>query len=350
MNIGVYRACGIGDFVQVTPLLQQIRADLPDARITLFTSANVAGLLPGCPWIDWSVTFSSELLRGWRARLGGIPIWWRIRRGSPWDLLLSLEPHWRRAAGSVLVRAARKGGFETEGWKPVRLFDERFILHPQGCNRGHASQWYLDLWQRLAGHADRGFGCDVHYLLKPELGVPPIPPDAVCLAPGAGNVITPAESKRWPRDCWLKLAGLLRGRGFATVWLGGPEDAAAFSAAGLSDDFMGRLDLQQTAAVIRRSRAVIGSDSGLFHLALGLGTPAIGLFGPTNPQNTGPFRNERSLVFKAGFGPVPAALLTGATGADLEALQRRAPMETLNPDQLAPPIAEFLAATTSGVP
>lgn len=349
MKVAIYRTCGIGDLVQITPLLQQIRADLPRALIVFFTSGNVADLLRGCPWIDESVTFPATLLCQPAARLGGLPIWRRIDRDGPWDYLLSLEPRWSRAAGSVIVRAARKGGLQTVGWKPLRLFEKTHALTRDGRDLGHASAWYLGLWQRLAGFPDLGFGPDVRYVIDPGGAALAIPDRAVCLAPGAGNLIMPAAMKRWPVAHWLRLAELLEARGFAPVWLGSDEDAATFAGSRIERNLMGGLDLRQTATVIHRSRGLIGNDSGLFHLALGLGIPGIGLFGRTDPQNTGPFRAAQALVFKAGFGLVSASLLDSATEAEIAALQRPQPMALLDPDELMPPIEAFLCATTSGV-
>src|SRR6266853_1558541 len=170
MKIGIYRSCGIGDFVQLTPLLQQIRADVPGASVTLFTSDNVAELLAGCPWIDASVTFRTSDLCGIAARFGGFPIWRRIAAHGRWDIFLNLEPGWRRSVGFPLVRAARKGGFQTEGWKPLRLFDEFIPQRRDGFDRGHSSARELELWRKLTGHRDRGFGYDVRYLLSSEAG------------------------------------------------------------------------------------------------------------------------------------------------------------------------------------
>jgi heptosyltransferase-1 len=338
MRIAIYRGCGIGDFVQITPLLQQVRADFPEARVTLFTSENVADLLGSCPWIDHSSTFRPDLLGTLRGRLGGLPIWRRIDREGPWDLLLSLEPHWRRAAGACFVHATRRGGLQTEGWKPLRIFDETYALRRDGRNLGHASLWYLKLWQRLTGQTDRGYGCDVRYLLNPPLATPEMPARAVCLAPGAGNVMTPAEGKRWPLESWMRLAKSLEARSFSPIWLGSNEDAATFSNITLKGNFMGRLALRQTAGVIARSRALIGNDSGLFHLALGLGTPGVGLFGPTDPQNTGPFRSPQALVFKAGFGIVPP--LPAAT--DIADLQSPQPMTLLDAEEVISAVGAFL--------
>jgi ADP-heptose:LPS heptosyltransferase len=48
------------------------------------------------------------------------------------------------------------------------------------------------------------------------------------------------------------------------------------------------LPLLHLAAVFKASRAYLGNDSGITHLAASLGLPTIALFGPTNPAIWGP--------------------------------------------------------------
>jgi heptosyltransferase-1 len=49
------------------------------------------------------------------------------------------------------------------------------------------------------------------------------------------------------------------------------------------------LSLRQLIALIRRARVVVSGDTGPLHLAAALGTPAVGLYGPTDPVRNGPY-------------------------------------------------------------
>jgi ADP-heptose:LPS heptosyltransferase len=345
MKIGIYRSCGIGDFVQMTPLLRQIRADLPAARVTLFTSGNVAEMLEGCPWIDAGVTFPPEQLRGRWGVWGGLTQWRRVARDNPWDIFLNVEPRWRRSLFFPLVRARRRGGFQTEGWKPLRLFDEFILQRRAGGDRGHSSAHLLTLWEKLTGQRDRGFGYDLSYLGRGVPSPPELPPRAVCLVPGAGNFFSPGEGKRWPLANWQALAAGLREAGWVPVWLGSAEDARHFPLTSTELNLMGRLNLRQSCAAIAASRALVANDSGLFHAAVGLGTAVVGLFGPTNPQNTGPFRASSSLVFKAGWGRVDSALLDlEHDGEAQRALAAAQPMALLSAEEVCREVPRFLNA------
>jgi len=51
---------------------------------------------------------------------------------------------------------------------------------------------------------------------------------------------------------------------------------------------MGQTTLGELGAIFQRARLVVSGDSGPMHIASGVGTPLVTLFGPTNPDLTGP--------------------------------------------------------------
>lgn len=58
------------------------------------------------------------------------------------------------------------------------------------------------------------------------------------------------------------------------------------------------VDLLTVAACMKRSKLFIGNDSGLTHLAAAVGTPAVGLFGPTRDDLYAPFGHNKTLVIR----------------------------------------------------
>ena len=54
---------------------------------------------------------------------------------------------------------------------------------------------------------------------------------------------------------------------------GGPIESAA-----------GEFSLQETGALLGRARALVSGDTGVMHMATGVGTPVVALFGPTVGQ------------------------------------------------------------------
>jgi heptosyltransferase-2 len=101
------------------------------------------------------------------------------------------------------------------------------------------------------------------------------------------------ESKRWPAENFGELANRNRDRGLESVVVIGPgEEAAALQvqrAAGWQVPVVGAdLDIADLAGVLARLSALVCNDSGPMHLAALVGTPGIALFGPTDPDRTGP--------------------------------------------------------------
>jgi len=103
--------------------------------------------------------------------------------------------------------------------------------------------------------------------------------------------------KRWPVCSWAELASMVASSGGSAVLLGhgGQECDMAKKITSLlpeeskekAVDLVGKLKLDEMAAAIKACDVVIGGDTGPMHLALALHKPAVGLFGPTLPDQVG---------------------------------------------------------------
>ena len=85
-------------------------------------------------------------------------------------------------------------------------------------------------------------------------------------------------SKRLPKGKWYDIVERLRDK-FYIVEVGWKRDERL----GLGEM---RYDLswQDTAALLSHAKVFLGVDSGVMHVALGVGTPTVGFFGPTKPE------------------------------------------------------------------
>jgi ADP-heptose:LPS heptosyltransferase len=104
----------------------------------------------------------------------------------------------------------------------------------------------------------------------------------VALAPGAAHA-----TKRWPIAHWIALAAALRAAGQALVIVGGPDDrglAGQLATGGIGESGAGEFSLQETGALIARARVLVSGDTGVMHMATGVRTPVVALFGPTVEQ------------------------------------------------------------------
>jgi ADP-heptose:LPS heptosyltransferase len=106
----------------------------------------------------------------------------------------------------------------------------------------------------------------------------------IILLPGAGR-----PEKQWPH--FPELARRLGERAVA-AWGPGEEELAGATGARMAPP----TNLRELAQLLRDARLVIGGDTGPLHLAAALGTPVIGLYGPTNPARNGPYGQLGNVV------------------------------------------------------
>jgi len=108
------------------------------------------------------------------------------------------------------------------------------------------------------------------------------------LIPGSG-----ATRKNWPAQNYIELGHALTGDVAVLIGPGEAALAKLFAAAGLR--CLSGLDLAAAAAVAKLSRAFVGNDSGISHLAAAAGARGVALFGPTEPEVWRPLGNVETI-------------------------------------------------------
>ena len=115
----------------------------------------------------------------------------------------------------------------------------------------------------------------------PWISLPERPKTALALAPLAAHA-----TKTWPADAYVSLAQRWGGPVFL---LGGPEDLrplrAIAEAIGPRAEPIAERGVRRTLEALAQSRALVGGDTGLLHLAGACGLPVVGLFGPTTSRD-----------------------------------------------------------------
>jgi heptosyltransferase-2 len=274
-NVLAVRFSSIGDVLLTTPLLRAIRLRHPSARISVLTKQAHVPLLSHNPYVDRVI--------GLKARRPVTSVAAELRAGG-YTHRLDLHDSMRTRVLRTLVR----GGWSTY---PKHRVARALLIYTKR-NR------YRD----ATPVAERYFSAARDLDVVPD-GKPPdffLGPDAerqasdwlataglaqertmIALAPGAAHA-----TKRWPQAHWANLIRRIVAEGFDAVIVGGPDDAPL--AAALSQQSSGRVvsaagifGLQETGAVLQRSAALISGDTGVMHMATGVGTPVVALFGPT---------------------------------------------------------------------
>jgi ADP-heptose:LPS heptosyltransferase len=141
----------------------------------------------------------------------------------------------------------------------------------------------------------------------------------VGLVPGVGYL---RPHRAWIEDGWVYLIqDLLSSKKYFPVLIGGPDEVLlcnqiTSTVEGQCLNLSGKLTLAETAALLKLCRAVVSADTGPAHLSVAVGTPVVGLYGPTYPQRSGPYGYESLTVDNTGVCECHQAKLCQLLPAD----------------------------------
>ena len=155
------------------------------------------------------------------------------------------------------------------------------------------------------------------------------------LAPGAAHA-----TKRWPIRHWRDLTERLRQLSYGLVALGGPADRELAGELGPSVvNAAGEFALQETGACLARAAVLVSGDTGVMHMATGVGTRVVALFGPTvEPFGFFPYAS-RAVVLERDLTCRPCS----AMGTERCPLGHHRCLEDVLPDQVAAAVQRLVA-------
>jgi heptosyltransferase II len=282
----------IGDFVRCHTVVRLLRARFPDSPIDVLTTTMDAPLLDYMPGVRKGIV--CDLPRKRLALSHHQALAARLR-SEAYGFALVMPRTWKSALAPFLAGIPQRTGFAGEA---------RFGLLNDLRWGERALPRMIDRCAALA--MPKGATLPADYPL-PQLEVPKAEVAAwrqklglaaggrvAAFAPGAVG-----PSKRWPASYYAEAAKRLVGEGFAVWVLGGPgETALAAEIAAGSDrvcDLTGA-DLRNAILALAAADVAISNDSGLLHVAAALGTPSIGIFGPTSPWHWAPLNPLAAVI------------------------------------------------------
>jgi ADP-heptose:LPS heptosyltransferase len=281
----------IGDTLLATPALAALRRRFAAAEITALVSASNAGILDGNPDIARRVWVPVRGT-GSRARqfLSGV----RALRADSYDVIVNLS-----AASSIVTRLG--------GRAPARAFLDVTPLWwlvggTPSYRARHAVDHYFHALAPLIGALPTSpeervprlaLSADERRAARETLRELGIAASGVRLTMHVGGDGFNGR-KRWAPERFAAVAGALAARYDAQVLLiGGRADRALSEATAAliphgAHVLAGTTPLKATAALIEASTLFIGNDSVPMHIAAAVGTPALGIFGPSNWEQFAP--------------------------------------------------------------
>jgi heptosyltransferase-1 len=303
-RIAIIKLSSLGDVLHALPVARALRRALPGAHLTWVVEAREYAILRDHPDLDAVVPVDTRLWRRlvWRpsgarevlSKVGRLRE--RIRRAS-FDVAIDLQGLLKSGLLTAYTGAPVRIGFSAgrcrERWNA--LFTNRHVTPPLSAR--HVVEQYLALLAPLGidpgpveFHVPLPAAAErrMEELLVKE-GVKPAD-RLVAINPGAGRA-----NKRWPVARFSALAERLASEaGARLLLLWGPDEAfmardIALALPGHSALLAPPTDLGELTALLKRCRLMIANDTGPLHLAAALGTPALGLFGPTSAERNGPY-------------------------------------------------------------
>jgi ADP-heptose:LPS heptosyltransferase len=278
MKILLWKIGALGDVVMTTPLVRQLRRQLPDARIDYLTGRGSAVVLEGNPHLDNVVTFDEHILYGARAaRLAEV-----MRLLRSYDAIFVLDKHWIFGLLAWAARVPIRVGFARRAWEGA--WHTKRV--PYGLLR-HEIDYYLDLAGAFGIRVDR---TDTRLELPaPSPCALPPPPYIVLVNSGGANAGESSLVRRMPDPLFRALVEHCAQRA-TTVFLGAPAERDyydAFARPGAAN-FCGRASLREAWHVLQGAQAVYTTDTGLMHMAAAFNPHVTAIFGPTHPARKCP--------------------------------------------------------------
>lgn len=312
----VVRLDEIGDVVMTTPLLRELRRNLPNAWITLIVKPQVFNLVELCPYVNELLTYD------WNTR----GRFWQLRRHGR-ALALSWKRLWRRRFDLAIVprwdadlyHASFIAYFSGAPWRVG--YSENVIAHKKQANSGldqllthvlqdselkHEVVRNLDVIRFLGGTVqedrlelwiekeDEAFA----EIVFKDYGVQP-GELVVAFGPSGGN----SPLKQWPISRYIDFGGWLYEEYNARHLIIGDRREEAL---GLEFEhklgspvinMVGKTTLRQMAALLKRCDLYVGNDAGPMHVATAIGIPLVAIFGSSCPHRFGPWRDNHIIVW-----------------------------------------------------
>ncbi|MEN6367509.1 MAG: glycosyltransferase family 9 protein [Thermoguttaceae bacterium] len=322
-RILIVRLSAIGDVIQSMPIACALRRRFPDALVTWVVESRSAELLQNHPALDEVLTVP----RGW---LKSPKTLWRLRRQlreRRFDIALEAQGLTKAALLARLSGAPRRLGFGPPWGRELSPWLNTESVETPGP---HVVQRNLQLLRPLGIESP-----EVEFL------VPERSEDARTAERMVGefqvergfaliNVGAGWPSKLWSADRYGAVAahlGAVHQLPTLVLWAGADERAMADRVVA---DSQGRArlapktTLSELAALARRAKLFLGSDTGPLHLAEAVGTPCVGLYGPWPKDIHGPYGPQHIAIQKAFFKgstrerrTAPPTLMAAITTADV---------------------------------
>jgi lipopolysaccharide heptosyltransferase I len=277
----VIKPSSLGDIIHGLQIVESIRVQLPELRVTWVVEASFTAVVEACETVDEVIVFE---------RKGGVPGFFRLLkqiRSQEYDTVLDLQGLARSGLMTLAARAKQKLG-RSDAREGAGLFYDQKVSLPE-ARQAHAVEILAKFLPAL--------GLKEEIVSSLRFDFPELVNDRL-LEPLVGAVLVFPESRRKEKE-WPAFPEFIRRAAFTYLdrqyaWCASARSAEHCPVAENITNLAGKTNLRQVIALIQEASLVVANDSGPIHIAAAVGTPVLGLYGPTPPALYGPYPLNKS--------------------------------------------------------
>lgn len=306
VNILIVKLSAIGDVVHTLPSLAALRNLYPDAHITWVIEEVSSDLIQDHPYLDRVIVsrrkkWIDNVKHGRiQKSLSELKSFIHDLNARAYDLVIDFHGLFKSAMIVSLSSGRRRLGYDSMQELSGFFLNEKI---PEDMKK-HAVERYLDFPRYLGadvkeaeflipiGEANKK---NVESLLRTQ-GIEK-EDRFVAISP-----VALWDTKLWEDEKFARLCDLVSEKLRIKVVFTGSDRGKLERIQSLmkssSINLGGKTTLRDLAYLYRLASLLITTDSGPMHIAAAVGTPVIALFGPTNPERTGPYGNGHKVIQK----------------------------------------------------
>ena len=299
MKILIVKTSSLGDVIHMLPAVTDAIRAMPALRIDWLVEESFAAIPAWHPAVERVVPIA---MRRWKKQWTRPQTWQQIGAARAvlqhhtYDWVIDSQGLFKSALWSRLAHGPKAGYNSASAREPIAswFYNRSFNIARQ--------QHAIDRNRQL-------MACTLGYTLddpKPDYGLQGLasrlPPAGMALPAQTlmGLHGTSRADKLWPVENWKALAQALatQQRQLVLPWGNDEERLRAEDIARHASNVtvLPRLGLDALASLIDQCEAVVGVDTGLLHLAAGLGKPGLALYTATPPALTGAVSDRHARV------------------------------------------------------
>mgnify|MGYP000309448565 CR=1 FL=1 len=288
-----FRPDHIGDLLLTTPAICLMKKSFPENELVLMINPSAKDILKNNPYVDRIELCDFVFIKGFNRKVifNTLSNLVKVRKGK-FDAVFNFRVS--AVAGAFVYFS---GGREIFGFdiKKSKWAHSRVIHYN---SERHVVDNYLSLVEAYGCKGENNEGLQIFLTEEEKSGFKRkvnLDRKYIILCPGAGEL-----SKLWLNDRWSEIADwILNNTDYEIVFTGVSrekdmvEEIMKMMKIGTDKvhNFAGFLSLREFAILVNGAEFIVAVDSGSVHISVAMKTPVVGLYGPHNPIEWGPYNN-----------------------------------------------------------